>query len=99
MDHRWRSQGEVNSQNGGDMKKTVISMNSFVGDYQTGLIFSMIDGLREGASLKVLCQERPERVERYLTEAGLEGLRWGVSNVSGEWELAIERVEVGSSWK
>ncbi len=72
------------------MNRTVIHIPSFQGAYKTGLIFSMIEGLKGGESFKLICDQAPEELELLLGEAKISQLYWQVAQVDGKrWEMVI----------
>jgi uncharacterized protein (DUF2249 family) len=80
------------------MKESVIYIPSFEGEYKTGLIFSMIEGLKLGKKLKFICDQSPEELERLLQDSGLKKVTWSSKIVdSGQWELSIHKDELINS--
>ncbi len=74
------------------MKESVIYIPSFEGEYKTGLIFSMIDGLKLGKNLKFICDQSPNELEKMLRESGLKNVTWTSRTVdNGQWELLIHK--------
>ena len=74
------------------MKESVIYIPSFEGEYKTGLIFSMIDGLKLGKNLKFICDKSPVELENLLQESGLKNVAWTSRTVdTGKWELLIHK--------
>lgn len=76
------------------MQQTVVNIPSFQGEYKTGLVFSMIEGLRTGQSLRLICDQTPTELQTLLSKAGIPNLKWSASQSnSGAWELLIEKQE------
>ncbi len=74
------------------MKENVIYIPSFEGEYKTGLIFSMIEGLKIGKDLKFICDQSPKELERLLNESDLKNVTWTSQTVdNGQWELKIHK--------
>jgi uncharacterized protein (DUF2249 family) len=72
------------------MQQNVIHIPSFQGEYKTGLIFSMIEGLIPGKSLKLTCEQAPQELELLLQESGIKNLTWSSQkDNAGRWELII----------
>jgi len=72
------------------MNRTVIHIPSFQGAYKTGLVFSMIEGLKDGESFKLICDQAPEELEVLLGEAKISRLQWQVSQIDARrWEMVI----------
>lgn len=71
-------------------KLNVIHIPTFQSEYKTGLVFSMIEGLKLGSSLKLICDQDPFELEDMLTEAHIENLSWKKElNGQSHWELTI----------
>lgn len=74
------------------MQLNVIHIPSFKGEYKTGLIFSMIEGLKVGKSLKLTCEQSPKELEDLLQEAGIQNLVWTSQKGTSEFlELVIRK--------
>lgn len=77
------------------MKENVIYIPSFQGEYKTGLIFSMIDGLKVGSDLKIICDQSPVDLERLLEESGIKNMSWSSYKKGSDcWELKIHKNEI-----
>lgn len=76
------------------MKENVIYIPSFEGEYKTGLIFSMIEGLKLGKNLKFICDQSPEELEKLLKDSELKNITWSSRIIdSRQWELSIHKDE------
>lgn len=74
------------------MRETVIHIPSFQGAYKTGLIFSLIEGLREGERFRLVCDQNPVELTGLLREARLSNLKWNETQVNeARWEVLIEK--------
>lgn len=74
------------------MKESIIYIPSFEGEYKTGLIFSMIDGLKTGKNIKLICDHSPMELEKLLHESGIKNISWESQALeSGQWELQIHK--------
>lgn len=74
------------------MQESVIYIPSFEGEYKTGLIFSMIDGLKIGNNLKLVCDQSPKEIEKLIQESGLKNITWKSQAINREqWELVIHK--------
>lgn len=74
------------------MQENVIHIPSFQGEYKTGLIFSMIEGLKVGKNLKLTCEQSPNELEGLLQESGIQNLVWtSKKSAAGFWELLIQK--------
>ncbi|MBK9323530.1 MAG: DUF2249 domain-containing protein [Bdellovibrionaceae bacterium] len=73
------------------MKQSVVHIPSFQGEYKTGLIFSMIEGLRPGESFKLVCDHEPDELSILLKEAQVPQLQWEQKKVGAQWELLIQK--------
>ncbi len=67
----------------------MVHIPSFQGEYKTGLVFSMIEGLRSGESFKLVCDHDPQELTSLLSEAQVPRLRWEQKKVGDRWELQI----------
>lgn len=80
------------------MQQTVVNIPSFQGEYKSGLVFSMIEGLRFGQSLKLICDQKPEELESLLRRASIPNLSWNTNQAkTGSWELLIEKKNIDES--
>ena len=74
------------------MRQTVVHISSFQGDHKTGLVFSMIEGLKSGEGIKLICDQDTSELEKMLAEAGVPQLRWQSRRESDQrWTLVIEK--------
>lgn len=74
------------------MRQTVVHVPSFEGEYKTGLIFSLIEGLKTDESIKLICDHDPKDLERLLRQAHIPGLRLKAAEGGpGHWSLVIEK--------
>jgi uncharacterized protein (DUF2249 family) len=72
------------------MQENVIHIQSFQGEYKTGLIFSMIDGLKIGKNLKFICDQSPSELEKLLEESGIQNMTWTSKKINSDrWELVL----------
>lgn len=78
---------------GGTMRQTVVHIPSFSGEYKTGLVFAMVEGLNSGESMKLICDQNPGELEVALQSAGLPELTWKTTAESeGRWVLNIQKI-------
>lgn len=77
------------------MQENIIYVPSFQGKHKTGLIFSMIDGLKSGSQLTLICDQSPDELESLLQQSDLQHLTWKNTQdpQSGEWKLVIHKEE------
>ncbi len=74
------------------MRQTVVHIPSFQGEYKTGLVFSMIEGLKFGEEMKLICDQDTSELEKMLREARVPQLRWHSKRESDQrWTLMIEK--------
>jgi uncharacterized protein (DUF2249 family) len=74
------------------VRKSVLHIPSFQGEYKIALVFSMIEGLKSGEAFRLVCDQDPFELERVLREANLSNLQWISQQVSSaRWELLIEK--------
>ncbi len=74
------------------MRQTVIHVPSFEGEYKTALLFSMVEGLKQGEGFKFVCDQNPSELETLLREAKVPNLEWkSKSAKGGQWELDITK--------
>lgn len=72
------------------MFQNVIHVPTLMDEYKTGLIFSLIEGLKIGKSLKLVCDGKPVEFEKILSESGLSNIKWVVEkNDTGSWEMSL----------
>lgn len=72
------------------MRQTVIHVPSFEGNYKTGLLFSMVEGLKQGEGFKFVCDQDPAELAAMLQEAKVPNLTWkSTAGRSGQWELEV----------
>lgn len=72
------------------MFQNVIHVPTLMDEYKTGLIFSLIEGLKAGKSLKLICDQKPVEFEKILSESGLSNIKWAVEkNKVGSWEMSL----------
>ena len=80
------------------MRTTVIHIPSFQGEYKSGLIFSMIEALKNGESFKLVCDENPAELQTMLKEANVPGLTWTLSHSNTKsWDLLIQKLSDDAS--
>ncbi len=74
------------------MRKTVVHLPSFEGHFKTGLIFSLIEGMKTAETIQLICDQNPWELEMLLTEAQIPNLQWVASGAgAGLWSLTIEK--------
>lgn len=74
------------------MRESVLHIPSFEGQYKTGLIFAMIEGLKMGEGIKIICEKNTEDLEVLLKEANIPQLVWEIrKDALDRWELRIEK--------
>lgn len=73
------------------MKQSVVHIPSFQGEYKTGLVFSMIEGLRAGESFKLVCDHDPKELASLLSDARVPQLQWEQKKIGDHWELLIHK--------
>lgn len=72
------------------MLQNVICVPTLMDEYKTGLIFSIIEGLKTGNTLKLICDKQPTEFESILSESGLSNIEWEVKkNDAGSWEMSL----------
>lgn len=78
---------------------SVIDLKVFARKYRQALLYTMIEGLNEGAAFSFSDDRASNEIEAELVAAGLEGYRWarkeGLKN--GDTAYLIERKYLGSS--
>lgn len=75
------------------MDQQVIDFKVFAPKYRQALLYTMIEGLREGASFTFSDDRDPDEIERELAASGLVGYRWSRREAGSGAECAyvIER--------
>lgn len=72
--------------------QNVIYVPTLIGEYKTGLIFSLIEGLKAGQSLKLVCDEKPDEFQSMLKDSGLSNINWNAKkNADNTWELFLSK--------
>ena len=75
-------------------RHSVVHIPSFEGAYETGLVFAMIEGLKQGEAFKLICDQEPRELESLLRAANVSRLRWSSQkSQAGRWELLIEKAD------
>lgn len=76
------------------MKQTIINIPSFQGQYKTGLVFSMIDGLRYGEGFRLVCDQNPEELVSLLGDAAIPNVTWSAKEAGmGKWEIDVKKTD------
>lgn len=76
------------------MSQNIIDITTLQNEYKTGLIFSMIEGLKPSHVLTLLSQSRPTDFEVLLKEASIKNIAWKIEEVSQDnWQLHILKNE------
>lgn len=74
------------------MSQNVIYVPSLMSEYKTGLIFALIEGLKIGKSIKLVCDSKPDDFDALLSESGVSNITWKIKESdSGFWELALSK--------
>lgn len=78
---------------GGLVTENVIHIPCFEGNHKTGLIFSMIEGLIPGSSLKFVCETDPEELVILLRDAEISNLSCKIEkDQAGHWEFTVKKM-------
>jgi len=71
---------------------TVLDLRSFKTSHTMGLVFSIFDGLHEGASLRLIVSQDPQNITKTFQEVGIVIEQWSIKQTSEEiWELEIAK--------
>lgn len=74
------------------MTSTQINIPSFQGPYTTGLVFALIEGLKPGESLNLVCDSSTGELEDLLKDADLPSVSWKTKKSdSPQWILHVEK--------
>lgn len=74
------------------MNSTQINIPSFQGTHTTGLVFALIEGLKTGESLNLVCDYPTSELENLLKDADLPSIRWDTKQCDPQrWILHIEK--------
>lgn len=74
------------------MSQNVIYVPTIIGEYKIGLIFSLIDGLKPGKSLKLVCDDHPHDFEEMLEKSEISNINWSIEKTdTNSWQLSISK--------
>ena len=74
------------------MTSTQINIPSFHGPYSTGLVFALIEGLKPGESLNLVCDSPTDELEDLLNDADLQDVSWSTKKSDPpQWILHVEK--------
>lgn len=72
---------------------TILDLRSFKASHALGLVFSIFDGLHEGASLRLIVSHDPQQIKKTFQEVGIEVGHWKIHQATdGIWELEIAKI-------
>ena len=73
--------------------ETTINIASFGPAYQSAILFTIFEGLREGESYKILVESDPFSIRESFKEAEIENFDWEASREgSGRWTVRISKL-------
>ena len=73
--------------------ETVLDLRSFDPRFQSALIFSIFDGLREGCAFMIICDEDPSHIESQFHQAHIPNAQMERSpQANGSWQMQISKV-------
>lgn len=76
------------------MSQNIIDITTLQSEYKTGLVFSILEGLKPGHVLTLLSRTRPSDFEILLKEASIKNIIWKIEEVEREkWQLHISKNE------
>lgn len=74
------------------MSQNVIYVPTIMGEYKIGLIFALIEGLKSGKSLKLVCDNQPYDFEEMLKESEIPNINWSIEKTdASSWQLSISK--------
>lgn len=77
------------------MLETTIDMSSFETGYISGLIFSMVEGLKTGKSVRFICSQDPKDILEAFERAEIPGAICLVDFLSNDnkWVITVNKVQ------
>lgn len=74
------------------MSVIVLNMSVFEPRYKSGLIFSMIEGLKKGNQLRLICDEDPKDLKEALDKSQIQNINYHVElSAVHDWVLTVDK--------